>query len=47
MCPYVPMFMDEIYRKIMNIESVEKVKIDITFDPPWQPSDELRMMMGI
>jgi metal-sulfur cluster biosynthetic enzyme len=47
MCPYGPVLMDEIYRKVRNIESVNKVKIDITFDPPWKPSDELRAMLGI
>ncbi|MBS3109081.1 DUF59 domain-containing protein [Candidatus Woesearchaeota archaeon] len=47
MCPYGPMLMDEVYKKVRSIETSNKVKIDITFDPPWKPSDELRAMMGI
>jgi metal-sulfur cluster biosynthetic enzyme len=47
MCPYGPLLMDEVYRALKNIKDTNKVKIDITFDPPWKPSDELRAMMGI
>lgn len=47
MCPYGPMLMDDIYKRVSGIESVDKVKIDITFDPPWKPSDELRSMLGV
>ena len=28
-------------------KGVSEVEIEITFDPPWQPSDELREMMGV
>jgi len=47
MCPYGPMLMDDIYKRLNDIEGVGKVKIDITFDPPWKPSDELRSMLGV
>ena len=47
MCPYGPMLMDDIKSKVMGIEDVKDVNIEITFDPPWKPSDELRATLGI
>ncbi len=47
MCPYGPMLLDEIYRKLKGVSSTDRVKIDLSFDPPWKPSDELRAMLGI
>ena len=47
MCPYGPMLMEDIKSKVMGIEDVKDVNIEITFDPPWKPSDELRATLGI
>ena len=46
MCPYGPQMVDELTDLIKN-KGVEKVDIDVTFDPPWEPSQELREMMGV
>ena len=46
-CPYGPELMDEIESKIKNEKGIKKVKIELVFDPPWQPSDELKAMLGI
>ena len=46
MCPYGPMLLEEIKARIKEDTSAE-VQIDVTFDPPWQPSEELRMMLGV
>ncbi len=46
-CPYAPMLLDEIKMKLREIEGVKEVQIELTFEPRWQPSDELRAMMGI
>ncbi len=46
-CPYAPMLLDEIKMKLGQIEGVEEVQIELTFEPRWQPSEELRAMMGI
>ncbi len=45
-CPYGPQMVDDLERQIKE-KGVEKVVIDVTFDPPWKPSEELREMMGI
>ena len=37
---------DELQEEIKK-QGAEKVDIEVTFDPPWKPSDELREMMGV
>jgi len=47
-CPYGPLLLDEIQRKVKEkLPEVKDLKIDVVFDPPWQPSDELRAIFGI
>jgi len=45
-CPYGPQLMEDLEEKLKEKGAVD-VKIEITFDPPWQPSEELREMMGL
>lgn len=46
-CPYGPMLVEELKSKLRALEGVKDVEIEITFDPLWQPSDELKAMLGI
>ena len=41
MCPFGPEMVAELKRRI-QAKGVENVEIEITFDPPWEPSEELR-----
>lgn len=48
-CPLVSVFETEIKRAIRKNKEVKKVKIDLTFDPPWnidKMSKEARMQLG-
>lgn len=36
-CPMAAMFDQEVIRKVKEIKNVKKVKVEITFDPPWTP----------
>ncbi len=47
MCPYGPMLIDDVKQKVTSIAKAKKVDVEITFDPPWKPSDELKMMLGL
>ena len=48
MCPYGPMLLDMIEDAIKTKYSeIKTVKIDVTFDPPWEPSEDLRTMFGV
>ena len=46
MCPYGPQMVEDLERLIKD-KGAKNVKIEITFDPPWQPSEELREMLGV
>ncbi len=46
LCPYGPQMVEELEGMIKN-QGAENVQVEVTFDPPWQPSEELREMMGI
>ena len=47
MCPYGPMIIEEVKAKTSQIEGVGDVEVEVTFDPPWQPSEQLRATLGI
>ena len=48
MCPYGPMMLDMIECAIKEAyKKIKKVEIDVVFDPPWQPSEELKAMFGV
>lgn len=48
MCPYGPMLLDNVEFTLKDqIKEIKEVKIDVVFDPPWQPSEELRAMFGV
>ncbi len=47
MCPYGPMLLEDVKMNVMNTLDASDVVIDITFDPPWQPNEELRAMLGV
>lgn len=46
MCPFGPEMVAELKKRI-QAKGVENVEIEITFDPPWEPSEELREMLGV
>lgn len=48
MCPYGPFLVDNIKNKIKEeLKWVKEVKVEVVFQPLWQPTDELKEMLGI
>lgn len=47
LCPYGPMLIEDVKAKVKSAANAKKVDVDITFEPPWKPSDELKMMLGL
>ena len=47
MCPYGPMLIDEIKSRVSEIKGIKEVDVEVTFDPPWQPSEQLRATLGV
>ncbi len=46
LCPYGPQMVEELKEMITN-KRAKEVQIEVTFDPPWQPSEELKEMLGM
>lgn len=46
MCPFGPQMVDELKQKLKD-NGAENVEIEVTFDPPWKPNEELRVMLGV
>jgi len=47
MCPYGPILVENIKDAVKKVNGVKDVDIDIVFEPLWEPSDELKAMLGI
>ncbi len=39
--------MVEELEELIKKEGASEVKIEVTFDPPWKPTEELREMLGV
>lgn len=50
-CPIGPMLQGMVYHKVMDIEGIEDVEVNLVWSPPWDPrtmaSDEVKMTLGI
>lgn len=48
-CPIGPMLQQQVEDALVGYEGIEDVKVDIVFDPPWDPSkmsDEAKLELG-
>lgn len=45
-CPYAPMLISMMKQALVDA-GFKNPEIDFTFDPPWEPSEEVKMMMGL
>jgi metal-sulfur cluster biosynthetic enzyme len=46
LCPYGPKMIGELKSRFRAI-GLDKVAIEVVFEPPWKPSDEVREMLGV
>jgi metal-sulfur cluster biosynthetic enzyme len=46
-CPFGPMLVEMVKSSVKKIQGVERVDVQVTFEPLWQPSDDLKAMMGL
>lgn len=47
MCPYGPQLVEDVKHKVGLVEGVEDVEVVISFSPVWEPSDDLKEMLGM
>jgi len=45
-CPYGPMLVQEVKQR-MEDELKSNAEVEITFEPVWKPSEELRALLGV
>lgn len=46
MCPFGPQLTQQVKEKLTDLGAT-LVEVNITFEPVWKPSEELRLMLGI
>jgi metal-sulfur cluster biosynthetic enzyme len=46
MCPFGPQMVDEL-KELVKKQGASEVDIKVTFEPPWEPTEELREMLGV
>ena len=49
-CPVVDVLLMDVEEAVQSVEGVEKVKVDLVFDPPWDKtmlSDEAKLELGL
>jgi len=46
LCPYGPQIVGELKGKFRAL-GLDDVKVDVVFDPPWEPSADVRAMLGV
>lgn len=46
MCPFGADIKRQVEEKLTDL-GFTTIAIEVTFNPPWKPSEELRMMLGI
>lgn len=47
MCPAGPQLIEEVKGKVGLVEGVKEVKVNLVFRPAWQPSDEVKALLGL
>ena len=48
MCPYGPLLLEMIEDGIKSkFKDIKTVNLEVVFEPPWEPSEELRAMFGV
>jgi metal-sulfur cluster biosynthetic enzyme len=47
MCPAGPQLKHEVLTKVGAVAGVKNVAVQITFQPPWEPSEEVKGMLGM
>jgi metal-sulfur cluster biosynthetic enzyme len=47
MCPAGPQLVGEVQSKIAALPGVQDCDVRVTFNPPWEPSEEVKGMLGM
>lgn len=45
-CPYGPQLLDQVKQELQRV-GFKNPKVNVVFTPPWEPSQDLREMIGV
>ena len=46
-CPFGPQMIEDVKEKVGKVEGVKSVEVEVVFEPPWNPSEDLKMLLGV
>jgi metal-sulfur cluster biosynthetic enzyme len=46
-CPAGPQLVQDIKEKTAELPDIKQTNVEVTFTPPWEPSEDLKAMLGI
>ena len=46
LCPYGPQIVGELKSRFRAL-GLDDVTVEVVFDPPWEPSEDVRAMLGV
>jgi metal-sulfur cluster biosynthetic enzyme len=46
-CPYADELLNSLKQVVTSTPGVKSLDLELTFDPPWKPSEEIQTMLGI
>ena len=47
MCPYGPQVIADVKHFVGELKGVEDVEVELTFEPLWEPTEEVKLMLGV
>ncbi len=47
LCPFGPALVAQVQKKVKEIAGAELVEVEVVFEPKWEPSDEVKMALGV
>ena len=46
-CPFADSLITQVEKEVGKLDGAGLVRVEITFDPPWKPSPELKEKLGL
>jgi metal-sulfur cluster biosynthetic enzyme len=46
-CPYGPALIYDLKQKVNEVEGVKDCNVEVTFTPQWEPSEDLKALLGL
>ena len=47
MCPAGPSLIEQVKQQVGALEGVKEVEVKVVFSPPWQPSEDVKITLGL